>query len=429
MLKKCVLLKYLLTILLLLIMLIAVTAAAESVPYKIREVRIDGANGSSILYPQLTGGDPGIAEKVSASIFQLADIEEYQARMDKLTEPSRVLNVTFDYAMDFRWETDPFNPYCSILITALEMENGRVTDQRYIPMTFDLATGGLLPFDRLFTNPGHAKAWIESEIETSVAQEIAPCIRSGSLFPVPYERYYVSGQGDIVLYYEREQLEFVSGYAGAVAFLYDELWDDLDTAPDGAPMALMWPGPLDHAFANRYEPGFDMTESLFETSWNLSLYGMTNDVSLATPLSEALEACHGIIREGDYADGDIWIETEDAQMRGTWLITDQDRQIVTGIYSTRINNAGFVTGKSVRSEWLSAMAYPEVDSWVIDSDTAEKYLTVPGTADVYSLIYDLWILEESTGTEGLGDRVQYIMFADEDGVLRGILFRFQPAGP
>lgn len=409
-------------------------AAAETEPrtYDIREIRIEGFNDSFISYPELIGGNSEIAEKVSTFIRQLADIDLFQRKMEALSDPARKLSVSFEYTMeDWRTENTRSNDYCSILITAIETENGLIMDQRYYPMTFDLGNGEPLPFDRLFTNPAHARKWIEDELKNSISSDLSPCIRRGSLLPVPFDRFFVSGQGDIVLYYDRDQLEFVSGYSGAVAFLYDELWDDLDTDPKGAPMRLMWMSPFGHAFANRYESDFDMAESLYEAAWNLSLYGMTNDIYLSTPLPDALEQCHGVIREGEFTDDDTWIETENAQMRGTWLITNAERQIVTGIYSTRINDAGFVTGKSLRNEWLAALGDPAV-SRIIDADAADRYLTAPGFADVYELSYDFHILDGSDEEdifEDIGEYgyyVQYILFSDQNEVLQGILFRLVP---
>ena len=403
-------------------------AKPERRAYEIREIRTEGINGSFVSFPELVYGDPGIAEKVSASIRQLADIASYQSKLDHMTDPGRVLSVSFDDTLE-NWHEEPL--MCSILITAVETENGIITDQRYYPMTFDLADGELIPFERLFTDPAHARKRIEEEIENRVTFEISPCIKSGSLLPVPFERFFVSGQGDLVLYYETNQLEFVSGYAGAVAFLYDELWEDLDTALEGPPMKLMWLSPLDHAFADRYEPDHDMTEGLYEAGWNLSLYGMTHDIYLATPLSDALEQCHGSVQEGAYGDGDIWIETEDAQMRGTLLITNAGRQTVTGIFSSRINDAGFVTGKSTRNKWLSTLGEPAA-SLIIDEESAKKYQTVPGYADIYELSFNLAILENDwehapeayiPGTNGYA---QYILFSDKNEILHGILFRLAP---
>lgn len=403
-------------------------AESERRAYEIREIRTEGINGSFVSFPELVYGDPGIAEKVSASIRQLADISSYQSKLDHMTDPGRVLSVSFDDTLE-NWHEEPL--MCSILITAVETENGIITDQRYYPMTFDLADGELIPFERLFTDPAHARKSIEEEIENRLTFEIAPCIKSGSLLPVPFERFFVSGQGDLVLYYERDQLEFASGYAGAVAFLYDELWEDLDTALEGPPKKLMWMSPFEHAFADRYEPDHDMTEGLYETGWNLSLYGMTHDIYLATPLSDALEQCHGSVREGAYGDGDIWIETEDAQMRGTKLITNAGRQTVTGIFSSRINDAGFVTEKSTRNKWLSTLGEPAA-SWIIDEESAKKYQTVPGYADIYELSFNLAILENDQehapeayipGTNGYA---QYILFSDKNEILHGILFRLAP---
>ena len=159
---------------------------------------------------------------------------------------------------------------------------------------------------------------------------------------------------------------------------------------------------------------------------------MTQDIYLSAPLPDALEQCHGAVREGGFSDDDTWIETENAQMRGTWLITNSERQIVTGIYSTRINDAGFVTGKSLRNVWLAALGDPVV-TWITEMDDAGRYLTIPYYADVYEFSYDFQMLEGSDGedisnekNEEYGSYVQYILFSDQNEVLQGILFRFAP---
>ena len=58
------------------------TAETELRTYDIREIRIEGFNDSFISYPELIGGNSEIAEKVSTSIRQLADIDLFQRKMD-----------------------------------------------------------------------------------------------------------------------------------------------------------------------------------------------------------------------------------------------------------------------------------------------------------------------------------------------------------
>lgn len=404
---------------------LALGEPAKTVAYQIEKRTIEGANGVSIVYPVLTGGVDEISASVSAAIYSEAHIDEC---LSAAADSRSVLTFSYGYVMDYRRYSEPLAPYLSLLITETKTQDGAIIRQQKYPMTFDLATGDRISFDQLFTDPLAARAWIQAEIENTVANEIAPCISRGSLLPIPFERYYISGEGDILLFYDRDQLEFVSGNAGTVSFLYDELWPFLDQRADGAPMSLVLGSPIISSFATRYVEDYDLMDKLSEATWNLTLYGMTSAVFLSTPLEQAIQDCHGLISEGAYAGSSTYLCTEDAQMRGTYLITDERRQVVTGIYSTRINDAGFITGQTPRAHWLAEMGEPQ-KSISLDAKTAKKYLTTPGIADVYDRIYDpanLLTDSENPAQYGLSDRLQYILFSNEDGILQGILFRFTP---
>ena len=118
-------------------------------------------------------------------------------------------------------------------------------------------------------------------------------------------------------------------------------------------------------------------------------------------------------------------------MRGTLLITDAGRQTVTGIFSSRINDAGVVTGTSPRTKWLSSLGEPAA-SWVGDEESAEKYQTVPGYADMYEFFFDPEIIEDDRERDPemripeTNGYTQYILFTDRNEILCGILFRLSP---
>lgn len=96
---------FLLMTILILSILSAYTGAAETElrTYDIREIRMEVFNDSFISYPELISGNPEIAEKVSTSIRQLADIDLFQKKMDALSDPARKLAVSFEYTMEDWW--------------------------------------------------------------------------------------------------------------------------------------------------------------------------------------------------------------------------------------------------------------------------------------------------------------------------------------
>ena len=370
------------------------------------EVWEKGASGSSVCYPVLQAEEnpnaQAMAAKINEAIQEKARIPAYLQLLSTIREGGTRLFM--DYEMS-AWanETDGHSicsPYVSILFSAQgKMLAGRPS-QVYYPMTLNMTTGEPVAFEELFTDPEGAKAFMVAYLEEEVEPTLSTYLENNQLFPVPYDRFFLDGNGNLILYYENSQLSFLSGNSGAVAFRYSELWDWLDTSPDGVPMAVL-------DTPEEYFGGMTMMEQMDEICLGVyPLWGFNLEGELGMSVEVLTEDCPQAA-DSEFYPGGACFEVETAALRGTLILTNEDQDeesAVTGILSSRADYFGIFTGKTTLIEAETLMAQEPAARLPIDEAAAEIYRVCPGTAVVYP-----W-----------PDGSLFTLYADENGVVQYI---------
>lgn len=367
-------------------------------PYAI--FTVEGTEGSSVSYPLLTENSLA-ADSINRQVMAEAHIDEYTALLGRVTAGGTGLRVTCEAVCG--------DTVYSVVITAEgKMLSGPPAKMIY-PMTFDLATGERLPLETLFTDPEQAKETMKSILEDEIEPYLSDYLGNSALFPVPYERYALNGQGHITFYYEKDQLSFLSDDPGAVAFRYSELWNVLDTSPE-APCMDVQRGEFADQYASTQREGFSLADALKTNAENGILSGITA-VRIGQPLEDALNELRSTTDSGYYPGG-AYYETEASALRGTLLLTDEDETTVTGLLTSRLDSFGIETGKTALHTAAEALGEP-ASFIAVDDDTAERYLVCPGQAALWTVSLPA---PQNTGTVPGA----FTLYADEQGIIRYI---------
>ena len=182
-----------------------------------------------VTYPEFVSVDSSDAALIGAinqKIQSAGHVPEYLQLLRTVRDGGTGLKLSFETSNFGRWNEHGelgTSRYASILFSAEgKMLQGR-PGQAYYPVTLDLNTGDAVSFEALFTNAESAKKYIESHIETEIEPTLSTYLENNQLFPVPYDRFFLDGFGNLILVYESSQLSFLSGFSGAVSFRYSEL--------------------------------------------------------------------------------------------------------------------------------------------------------------------------------------------------------------
>lgn len=374
--------------------------AWDALPVYVMTRTAEGTSNSFVHYPQLITEDSGYqaaVDHINQAIQEGANIPAYLQLLSTITDGSTGLRMDYEigalYAGGDRLQLG--NPYLSILFSAEgKMLRGRPS-QVYYPMTFDLRTGESVSFDELFTDPNAAKERIEALLETDVEPTLSTYLENNQLFPVPYDRFFLDGFGHLILVYEQSQLSFLSGYSGSVSFRYSELIPPL-------------------AFSSKELEGYfdpvrtasEETRLAFARQMMHSLPVATyRAISLGDDLAQVLSDFRSTTDSGYYPGG-AYYEVEDANYRGTLILTDETEKTVTGLLTGRTDLVGIHTGKTTLTEAEAFLNQEPSLRLEINAALAEPYRVCPGTADVYQL-------ESSDGIARV-----FTLYADEDGIVQ-----------
>ena len=251
-------------------------------------------------------------------------------------------------------------------------------------------------FEDLFTDPEGAKAFIENYLEEDVEPTLSTYLENNQLFPVPYDRFFLDGNGNLILYYENSQLSFLSGDSGAVSFRYSELWDWLDTSPDGVPLSVL-------SIPEEYLGGMTMKEQMDEFCMGVyPLWGFNMEGELGMSV-EALTDLYPQAADSEYYPGGACFEVETAALRGTLILTDENEETITGVLSHRVDYFGIFTGKITLLEAEALIGQEPMARLALDESAAEIYRVCPGTAVIYKL-----------------NGYMFALYADENGLVQYI---------
>ena len=120
------------------------------------------------------------------------------------------------------------------------------------------------------------------------------------------------------------------------------------------------------------------------------------------PLADALAAYRDTVDSGFYPGG-AYYETEEASLRGTCLITDENEETVTALLSTNVSLHGLRTGSTTREAWRAVLGEPDYTIEMTGVE-AESHLLCDGEGDYYEL-----------------DGVRLTLHADQQGVLYAVV--------
>ena len=332
--------------------------AGEGFPVRFerKEHWIDG--NRHVVYAQLETQDQELlpaVQKINQSIRETAQIDAYLNVLSTL-QPGGTGLIVHDSTTI---KSDAVYPegtgYFYVLMEAEgKMPKGRPS-HHYYPMLFDLSTGDRVSFDQLFTDPDGAKEYMEAYLSDKVEPHLSSYMENNQLFPVPYENFGFSESGHIVIYYPHDQLSFLSGKSGAVAFRYSELWDYLDTSEEGIPLQMVKTGTHHRQYVPERDPA-EMQEIM--TANPDSLPGLDHIIhSLGASMELVLEK-HAVTTDSGFYPGGAYLETETPELLGTCLLTDENESYLSGILTSRVDMYGIETGKTTLEEAKRLLGMP-----------------------------------------------------------------------
>lgn len=383
------------------------TPAADLTTDKV-EKWVDG--NRYIVYPKFVANDPArkeTADRLNRYIYNTAHIGEYLQLLPSVQAGGTGLVVSYNQSKSHQFYQGDQRIY-SLLITATgKMLQGR-PGTVYYPMVLDCNTGDPITFDQLFTDPDGAKAFIEQYMLDVVEPTLSTYLENNQLLPVPWDRFYLPGEGMITFYYDKDQLSFLSGHPGAVTFRFSELWDYLDTSADGIPMQFIGRG---YQF-DQYSSPSDLSYWKEDVQQKLLLGhipGLDNFPFGPPSIEwtvEQLKRDYRVTVDSSFYPGGACIEVENPECRGTLLLTDADELNITGILASRVDMYGIITGKTTLQEAKALLGAPDAEL-PFSQAAADLYLVCPGTAAIYSYQNEF-------------DSVSLTLYADESNVIQYI---------
>ncbi len=359
-------------------LLLANTAlATESTLMPLGDAAAKEEGGNYVLYPVLAS-ESEHAESINAAIVEKAQIDAYK---------NVLLHGAGSAGLQVDWEGEVQGDVLSLVISAKgKMPVGRPS-QVYYPMTYDVTDGEEIPFDTLFQDPDGAKACIESVMENEIEEMLSTHLENRSLFPVPFERYTIDSFGNLTIWYEIDQLSFLSGYSGAVTFRFSQLEAYYDLS--------------ENSIINR------MRSKDTKVGY---LNGLGDRNCIGMQLENALDAYRSTV-DSEYYPGGACYEVEDAKMRGTLLLTDESEEKVLGLLCRNLDDNGIITGKTGLNEAVQMLGDDGI-ALSIDEDTAQQYRVCAGESITWQT--------EITLPDETRANAEYTLYADESGTVQYI---------
>ncbi len=338
----------------------------------------DGSTKENIrfAYPVVVNGGPH-TEKINNAIREKMNLSAYQ-KVLQLGAGSIGLQVD--------WEGFVKGDILSLVVSCNgKMPVGRPS-QVYYPMNFDLKTGEEITFDTLFSDVNGAKTYIEEVLENEIQESLSTHLENASLFPVPYDRFNLDVMGGITLWYEKEQLSFLSGYSGAVHFRYSELENWLSTKNDS------------------------ITDRILSNDTKVCYLNGCQARNFIGHTVEDMQKAYRFTVDSEYYPGGACYEVENAEMRGTLILTDENEEKVLGLLSSRMDDGSIITGKTT---WDAAVSLLGDDAIILPMDE--------GTAEIYKVCTGNSITCKTTVTvDGKEAPADYTLYANEAGIIQYI---------
>ncbi|MBR3905937.1 MAG: hypothetical protein IKJ51_09575 [Clostridia bacterium] len=358
------------------LMLCGVCLAQETMPVLTSagdtQAKASGEN-DYVIYPVLENGGE-YADSVNTQMMEKARINAFLQLMQFGTG-STGLRVD--------WDGHVKGNVLSVVIGADgKMPVGRPS-QVYYPMNFDLETGEEISFEALFTDADAAMAHMEMLLENEVEETLSTHLENSELFPVPFERYTLERDGGLTIWYEKDQLSFLSGFSGSVHFRFSDLEEYYDLTE----------GSVMQRFRQEGETGY--------------LRGFSKADCLGLSFEETVKHLRSTV-DSEFYPGGALFEMEDAPLRGNYLITDESEEKVLGILCGRVDDGKIMTGKTTMDEAKELLGDNGI-SILVDADIAAQYRVCPGESVTY---------KTTVTVEDEQRQADYTLYGDEGGIVR-----------
>lgn len=405
----------------LLLCLIPLSSLAKGAGFRLRFDRKEHWVDESrhVVYPQLEADDPALSprvSKVNQAIRDTARIQEYVNLLSTVQPGGTGLTVEDSLSIDSPSLYRKGTGYFYLLMEAEGKMLQGPPSRVYYPMLFDLSTGDRVSFDALFTDVDGAKAYIENYLAQVVEPQLSTYLENNQLFPVPYDSFGFSQDGHIILYYPGNQLSFLSGAPGAIAFRYSELWDYLDTSENSIALQMAQSGGQERQYsANRDVAA--LREWITEVCCLGALPGLDHQMPVLGTSMDLVAQRYDITIDSGYYPGGAYVETEKPELLGSYLLTDEAQSYVSGILTGRVDLYGIETGKTTLEEAKRLLGAPTAEL-PLSETAAEMYLVCPGTMITYSFAPSFAIAKGETGQESAA--LSLALYADESGIVQYI---------
>ncbi len=358
------------------LMLCGVCLAQETMPVLASagdtQAKASGEN-DYVIYPVLENGGE-YTDSVNTQMMEKARINAFLQLMQFGTG-STGLRVD--------WDGHVKGNVLSVVIAADgKMPVGRPS-QVYYPMNFDLETGEEIFFEALFTDADAVMAHMEMLLENEVEETLSTHLENSELFPVPFERYTLERDGGLTIWYEKDQLSFLSGFSGSVHFRFSDLEEYYDLTE----------GSVMQRFRQEGETGY--------------LRGFSKADCLGLSFEETVKHLRSTV-DSEFYPGGALFEMEDAVLRGNYLITDESEETVLGILCGRVDDGKIMTGKTTMDEAKELLGNNGI-SISVDADIADQYRVCPGE----SVTYKTTVMVEDEQRQA-----DYTLYGDVDGIVR-----------
>lgn len=323
--------------------------------------------GSLVSYPAVTGlADAELQARINGRINEDLRIDTYLQRMTALiSDDDRTIRVT--------WRGGVTGDVYSAALEAESRTRNMPARTEWASCALDLRDGSAVTLNALFTDPAAARGELETLLEETV--ELSPHLEHNSLTPLP-DGFLLEKTG-VTLLYPADQLDTLTGRAGAVKIAWNEIRDITDWSEDGIPARI---------------GAADMVNLTAESAGRIRAAAEAGElpdlpVKIGDSVAEWTERASLLNDPEEYAGGRMFA-LEGAAFRNVLLLSDAldpgwEQSRVRGIRMERGCLYGLCVGETEISEWRRVLGDPD-QTVVFDEETAEAWRTVPGTCDYYT---------------------------------------------
>lgn len=326
-------------------------------------------NGGEVSYPQLSGfANAFVQDSINQAILSEGGIQDHLNAMSAFTEavPGN-LKVT-SAAQILR--SGSGQDLLSVLIEARGNLSFGPPSHRYTPLVFSLATGQRIACSQIFSDCEQARSAMEERLEEELDGELSNYLDTGDLYPFPIDRFLLTETG-ISFFYPERGMMWLSGKSAFLHFHYSELAGLIREDEGAALKGLRLFESLKLTDASR--------QAIAASAAAGALPGLP--VKAGDDLKGMLEEYPLLHDPEGFVSGQKY-QLEDDRFRGSWVLS-LDGQVISGLFSRRINFYGLHTGESSLDAVKGALGEPS-GTVALSQEAAQLYDVPAGSMLEYS---------------------------------------------